>query len=200
MDAMKIIKAIGLLAIGICALSLQACVNAAWTGAQAAYGRHNLQNSFNDQYINLQVDHAIYWYSDKFKNANISVYTFNNIVLLTGQVSSEKLRIELGSIVKNVPGVKDVYNQTTVTSPTSPLMHVNDAWITAKIKTQLIAANEIDPSQIKVITEQGTVYLMGIVLPEQADIATEIAKTTSGVEKVVKVFSYIHISKMQLKS
>jgi osmotically-inducible protein OsmY len=121
-------------------------------------------------------------------------------VLLTGQVSSEKLRIELGSIVKNVPGVKDVYNQTTVTSPTSPLMHVNDAWITAKIKTQLIAANEIDPSQIKVITEQGTVYLMGIVLPEQADIATEIAKTTSGVEKVVKVFSYIHISKMQLKS
>lgn len=171
-------------------------MNAAMTGAQAAYGRHNIQNSFNDQYISLQADHKIHWeHTERYKDSHIGITTFNNVVLLTGQVPNNQLHYEVEHIVKDVPGVQEVYNQTTVGEASTTLTQLADSWITAKIKSQLIANNDVDPSQIKVITESGTVYLMGFVFPDQAEVATEIAKNTSGVQNVVKVFSYIHISK-----
>jgi len=176
-------------------LFLQACMNVATTGAEAAYNRHSLQNTFGDQHINFQIDHAIYWDSDRYKESNISIYTFNGVVLLTGQVPTKALHEELNRIIKNIPNVKEFYNETTVSPPSSSLTHVSDSWITTKIKSQLIATDEADPNQIKVVTENGTVYLMGIVLPDQAKIATEIAQSTSGVQNVVRIFSYIHITK-----
>ena len=176
-------------------LMLTGCMNATVTGAQAAYGRHSLQNSINDQCVNLRADHAIHWDTDHFKDMNISVATFNNIVLITGQVPNQTLHDELTKRVKDVARIDEIYNQTTIGTSASTITHMSDAWITTKIKSLLIANNDIDPSQIKVITENGTVFLMGIVPPEQADSAIEIARGTSGVQQVIKVFSYIHISK-----
>jgi osmotically-inducible protein OsmY len=182
---------------------IQGCVSAAIsgvsTGAQAAYNQHNLKNTFHDQSICMKVDHAIHWQTTAYKSSRVSVSTFNNIVLLTGQVPNADLRNKLMVIAKSIQGVNKVYNLTTVSSPASSLVQVSDSWITAKIKTQMIAEEDIDPSQIKVITENGTVYLIGTVFPNQAMLATDIARSTAGVENVVRVFSYLHVNKSSEK-
>ncbi|HSW94195.1 MAG TPA: BON domain-containing protein [Gammaproteobacteria bacterium] len=189
---MKITKLILLL----CAISLlQGCMNAAFTGAQAVYGRHGIQSTLSDQTISMKAERAIYLDTSRFENTNVSVSCFNGVVLISGQVENNNQRQEIEAIVKKIPGVKEIHNATTLSSPSSALTRVSDTWITTKVKAKLIAMNDIDPSQIKVITENGMVYLMGIVPPEQAGIAVDLARTTEGVQGVVKVFSYIHISK-----
>jgi osmotically-inducible protein OsmY len=178
---------------------LQGCVSAAISGvsngAAAAYNHHNLQNTFNDQRNTMRVDRAIHWYNKEYKSSNVQVSTFNNVLVLTGQVPSEALRNRLQEIARNASDVKEIFNLTTVSNPASSLTHVSDSWITTKVKSQLIAENEIDPSQIKVITEDGTVYLIGTVFPDQAIIATDIARSTAGVQNVVRVFSYLEVTK-----
>lgn len=189
---LKLIKCILVLSI---ACALQSCVNAAFTGAQAVYSRHSIQNSLSDQYIMMKAERAIYIDSNHFQNTNVSVSSFNGIVLISGQVENKAQKIEIENIVKKLPGVKEIHDVVTFSTPSSALTRVSDSWITTKIKTKLIATNDVDPSQIKVVTENGVVYLIGIVPPEQADIAVDLARTTQGVQSVVKVFSYIHISK-----
>ncbi len=174
---------------------LSSCVNATITGAQAFYDRRNIQKNLNDQYIAYRADRSIYIDNKKFKNTHISVASFNGVVLLAGQVQEPSQRDEIEQLVRKVSGIKELHNVVTVTSPTSALTQISDTWITTKVKTKLIAMNDIDPSQIKVVTEDGTVYLMGIVPPDQADIAVDIARTTDGVQRVVKIFDYVRISK-----
>ena len=98
------------------------------------------------------------------------------------------------SIVAKIPGILQVYNRLEVKGPSSSLSRINDAWITAKVKSKLIAS-EVDPASIKVVTENSIVYLMGTVKPAEAEIAAELASKTAGVGKVVKIFSYLIIKK-----
>lgn len=194
MDAMKTHY---LLLIGLISF-LTSCttgVSVATTGAQAVYNRHNLQNTLGDHYITMQANRKIYRDTDLFKNTNVSIATFHNEVLLTGEIPELEQRNEISNIVKNIPGVKKVYNLTSLNTPSSSITRMSDAWITAKIKAKFIAEDDIDPSTIKVVTENGTVYLMGIVFPEQANTAVQVARTTEGVQEVVKIFSYIKIFK-----
>lgn len=174
---------------------LSGCLNLAVTGAQATYNRYNISNSVRDQYITMMADRKVHWYTQDFQDSSISISTLNCVVVMTGQVPSLALRKKLTDIVKQIPDVVNVYNLTTITNAPSTLTEISDSWITTKIKTQFLADNEIDPSQIKVITENGTVYLIGIVFPDQAEIATDIARKTSGVQGVVKIFSYLKIIK-----
>jgi len=177
---------------------LQSCVDPAsmtTTGAQVVYNRNSWQKTLNDQTITTKAYQKIYVYNNRYKDTSISISTFNGVVLMTGQIPQPVERQEIESIVRNIPGTQEVYNLTSLSQPVSALTQVGDSLITAKIKAKLIAANEIDPNQIKVITENGTVYLMGIIPHSQADAAIELARTTEGVQDVVKVFSYVHISK-----
>lgn len=175
---------------------LQGCMNAAFTGAQAVYGRHGIQSTLNDQTISMKAERAIYLDTTRFQDTNVSVSCFNGIVLIAGQVENNNQRREIEAIIQKIPGVKEIHDATTLSSPSSALTRVSDTWITTKVKAKLIAMNDIDPGQIKVITENGMVYLMGIVPPEEAEMAVDLARTTEGVQGVVKVFSYIHISKV----
>ncbi len=179
---------------------LQGCIDpvvgGAMTGAQVVYNRHGLSNSIGDQLITLRATQALYLdKAERYKNTTISVATLNKIVVLTGQVPSVELKKAAEATVAQVPNIEKIYNLITISQPSPTLVQMSDSWITAKIKTKLIAANDIDPSQIKVITDNGTVFLIGIIPHEQADIAVDIARTTDGVQKVVKVFSYLVISK-----
>ena len=176
-------------------LLLQGCMNAAVSGAQVVYNRHALQRNLHDQYVTMRVYKALKVDDDRFNGTNISISTYNNEVLLAGQVQNAQQREEAFRIAKEIPHVSQVYNLITVASPSSTLTKLSDAWVTAKIKAQLIASNDVDATQIKVTTENGTVYLMGIVEPNEAQAAVDIASTTEGVERVVKAFSYIRISK-----
>jgi osmotically-inducible protein OsmY len=187
------ISKLACLAIGV--LSLSSCMDVASTSAQAVYNRHGIQKNLHDQNVTRQVFQALNYRNTDFKDAHIVIATYNNEILLTGQVPKAWQKEKAGQIAKSIPNIGEVYNLLSVAAPTSSLTHMSDAWITAKIKTRLLAASDVDASHIKVLTENGTVYLMGIVPVNDAKAATEVARKTDGVERVVRLFSYITLSK-----
>ncbi len=174
---------------------LTGCMNVATTSAQAIYNQHSLRKSLNDQYITMQAFQAIHHKTTQFADANITISTYNGDMLLAGQVPMAWQREKLDQIAKSIPDVKEVHNLVTVSSPSSALTRMSDAWITAKVKAKLIASSDLDATQVKVITENGTVYLMGILPPDEAQAAVDLASETAGVQSVVKVFYYLTISK-----
>jgi osmotically-inducible protein OsmY len=164
------------------------------SGAQAVYDRHSIQKKLDDNYTSMQAYRAIYLETDKYKNTNVSIATYNNSIIITGQTPELGQKKEITQIVKNIASNRKIYNFAEIASPSSVLTRASDTWITSKIKAKMIATNNIDPTKIKVVTENGTVFLMGIVLREDADIAVDIAQNTSGVQSIVKIFSYLEIA------
>lgn len=179
-------------------LLLQGCTTVATSGAQAIYNHKSIQKNIHDQYITMRASQALDIGSQHFKNANVNISTFNNVVLLTGQVPQSWQKIEAERIVRKIAGKAEVYNSLAINKPISHWTRLHDTWITAKIKAKLIASNDLDASQIKVITENGAVFLMGILEPSEAHVAVSTASETSGVQAVIKVFSYMKISKTPL--
>ena len=179
----------------VSSLVLAGCTNVAVTGAQAVYNHKNIQNSLNDHYIAMRAGQAIN-NMDKptFADANISVAAVNGEVLLTGEAPQVWQKEEAAKLVSEIPGVKKIYNLVTISSPSSTLTRVSDAWITAKVKGKIIASNDVDATKVKVVTENGTVFLMGTLMPDQADVAVDIARQTDGVKSVVKVLKYMKIT------
>lgn len=124
--------------------------------------------------------------------SHIDVTVFNHVVLLTGETPKPEWRQQAEEIAKSTPDVSRVYNQITIQGPTSSLTRTSDSWITTKIKSQMLATEDLktNSSSIKVVTENGVVYLMGNVTRQQADTAVDIARQVSGVQKVIKIFQY----------
>lgn len=129
--------------------------------------------------------------SEALKNSHINVTSYNGQILLTGQVPNTQVREEAGRVAGAFREVRKVHNELTIGGPTSAIIRANDSFITSKIKLQLLGNNEVPSSSIKVVTENGTVYLMGLVTRAQADAATDIIRSITGVNKIVKVFEYI---------
>ncbi|OGT47257.1 MAG: hypothetical protein A3E82_06635 [Gammaproteobacteria bacterium RIFCSPHIGHO2_12_FULL_38_11] len=126
--------------------------------------------------------------SPDLKDTHIVIATFNHVLLIVGQVNTEEQRATVSQLLSNVKNISRVYNEVTVRPPTSTWQHSHDAWITTKIKTEMMAKPGLHSTQIKVLTENGTVYLMGVLSQHQADMAVNIARQVDGVKKVVKVF------------
>ncbi|MGB0733449.1 MAG: BON domain-containing protein, partial [Pontibacterium sp.] len=122
---------------------------------------------------------------------NIAVTSYNGIVLLTGQASSDATRARAEQIVSEVSKVRRIYNEVTVSGTTSTLSTANDAWLTTKVKTQLLVDETVDGHRVKVVTESGTVYLMGLLTPTEADSVINIVRQIGGVQRIVKMFEYI---------
>lgn len=186
-----------MIGLSLIAVMLSACTmgGAAVSGAQAVYNRNGLKKNFDDSYTSMKAYKAIYMDTHRYENCNVSVATLNDDVLIAGQIPSLLKKYEIKYIVKKLAGNRKVHDYTEIANPSSTLTRTSDSWITSKIKAQLIAANDVDPSKIKVVTENGTVYLMGTVLRDEAEIAVQIAQDTSGVQNVVKLFSYMTISR-----
>jgi osmotically-inducible protein OsmY len=174
---------------------LAGCVSVATSGAQAVYNHQSIQRSVQDQYITMRAYQVLDIETDQFKHTNINVSTLNRVVLLSGQVDHNWQKQAAEKLVQKIPGVTDVYNWISVDHRSTPLDHARDAWLTAKVKAQLIASDDVDASQIKVVTENGTVFLMGVLTPQEAQVAAVTASHTQGVRQVVKIFSYLKISK-----
>jgi osmotically-inducible protein OsmY len=122
--------------------------------------------------------------------AHVNTAVYNRAVLLTGEVPSEAAKAEAEKIAVAVPNVKSVTNELQVGAPSTLGTRTNDAFITSKIKARFLDARRFNPFHVKVLTEAGVVYLMGVVTEKEADAAVEIARTTGGVRKVVKIFEY----------
>jgi len=124
------------------------------------------------------------------KASRVKIQSWNGILLMTGEVTDEETKQVLVSKFSGIKGVRQVVDETSVDNKTPILKRSNDLWIANKVKSRMVLKTGLDANRIKVITTRGTVYLMGIVTQEEAEKATEIAKTTRGVKRVVKVFEY----------
>ncbi len=132
----------------------------------------------------------IYSNNPTFKDSHLVVTSLNHVVLLVGQTPSEAIRQKAAYYAAHTKKVKRVYNEITITGPTSALTRSSDAWITTKVKTDLVAKLGLGAGKVKVVTENGTVYLLGTVTHQQAKDATLLARKISGVQRVVKLFEY----------
>lgn len=163
---------------------------AAGTTAVVATDRRTTGMLVEDQNIELKVRSRI---NERFRDqVNISVTSFNRLVLLTGEAPNESLKNEIGTLTKSVESVRDVVNEIQIAAPSSYGAQSNDAYLTSKVKARLLDTKAALANHVKVVTEAGTVYLMGLVTQQEATEATEVASTTGGVRKVVKVFEYVN--------
>lgn len=128
---------------------------------------------------------------EELAQAHIVVVSFNGVVLLAGQVNTAEQRILAAQTVAKIGKVRSVHNEITVAGKTSMVARSNDSWITTKVKTKLLADDAVEGGRIKVVTENGVVYLMGLVTRDEATRAAEVARKTAGVQKVVRIFEYI---------
>lgn len=126
-----------------------------------------------------------------FDQSRIVISSFNKVVLLLGQVPATSVKVAAEKVARKTPGVERVYNQITLGPKISVSQQSKDAWITSEIKSKMLAKKDLESGSIRVITEDGTVYLLGIVTPNQANLAVSVARQVKGVRKVVKIFQYI---------
>lgn len=146
---------------------------------------------FDDQVVETMVKREI-WNSDPaFDSAHLVAVSYNGVLLLTGQVESAELKRRAEEIAASFDKVRKVHNELQVGGPTSMVARANDSWLTAKVKTRMLADAEVAARKIKVVTENGVVYLMGMLPRNEADAAVEAARSVYGVQKIVKVFEYI---------
>ena len=173
-----------------CALLVAAGVATVGTGVAVSQDRRTGGMLVEDQNIESKSNRHI---SEKMgDNAHVNVASFNRNVLLTGEVSSESVRKEIEQIVKDVEHVRNVLNEIAVGPVSSFASRSNDALITSKVKGRFMDGGKFQINHVKVITEDSVVYLLGIVNTDEAGSAVDIARSTKGVRKVVKVFEYMN--------
>ncbi len=159
-------------------------------GALMADDRRTSGALLEDQTIESKAKNRI---DEKFgSQAYYNVTSFNRYVLITGQAPTEEIKEDIAVLVLEVPNVRNIQNEMIIAGNTSFTSHASDSLITTRVKGRLSQNKEVGANHVKVITENGTVFLMGLVTQEEAKTAAETAATTSGVQKVVKVFEYLN--------
>ena len=179
---------------GLALSQLQGCaavvVGGAATGTAVALDRRTAGVYLSDQEIELRALSRLHETFPK-QSDNISATSYNRQVLLTGQVPDAATRSRATEVVKAIPDVRTVFNELALSGVTSLTSDANDVAITSQVKARMLRDERVPGSKIKVVTEAGVVYLMGLVSKSEADAAIDIARTTSGVTKVVTLFEYL---------
>lgn len=186
--------AAGVLAAVTLGVGLSACapliVGGAVGGALVAVDRRTSGAQLDDQGIELRSNNRL---KDELGDARarVAVTSYNRRVLLTGEAASEAVKTQITQIVSGVPNVREVINELGVTNSPTLKERAADTLITGRLKAALVDAKDLPASAFKVITERGTVYLMGRVTQREADRTTDIARNTPGVSRVVRSFEII---------
>jgi osmotically-inducible protein OsmY len=193
---MKSLNGKGLLLLVLCIPVLSSCALLVAAGVATGFGtgvamsndRRTSGIFVEDEGIEMKSGRRI---SEKYgSNVHVNVTSYNRNVLLTGEAPSDAAKADIGNLVKGVENVRNVINEISV-GPTSTYgSRSSDTLITSKVKGRFIDVGKFQVNHVKVITENGVVYLLGLVNRKEADNAVEIAGSTSGVRKVVKVFEY----------
>ena len=161
------------------------------TGAAVAVDRRTTGTMIEDESIELKAGQAFRDDPEINDNAHWNVTSYNTIVLISGEAPTEEMKERMGNLVKGLPKVSHVYNEITIAAPSALVSRSSDSLITSKVKTKLLTLDNFDGTKVKVVTEKGVVYLMGLVTHEESDRATEATRQVGGVQKVVKLFQYI---------
>ncbi|MEN0613331.1 division/outer membrane stress-associated lipid-binding lipoprotein [Klebsiella indica] len=189
-------KALSPLAILLSALLLQGCVAAAVVGAaavgtKAATDPRTVGTQVDDGTLELRVNNALSKDEQIKKQARINVTAYQGKVLLTGQSPTSALSARAKQIALGVEGAAEVYNEVRQGQPISLGTASSDTWITTKVRSQLLASDLVKSSNVKVTTENGEVFLMGLVTEREGRAAADIASRVSGVSRVTTAFTYI---------
>ena len=193
---MKLIRA--LLMVMLTANLLGGCaaviVGGVAVGASAAHERRSVGTMMDDEAIEWKVRTAFDEDKPLSSQSHLNVISVNGVVLLVGQTPTEALRQRANTLAEGVDKVRVVHNELTIAAPNSYMTRSSDSYVTSKVKTSLFKVKgheDFDPTRVKVVTENGTVYLMGILYRSEAEDAAKQASRVGGVQKVVKLFEYL---------
>jgi osmotically-inducible protein OsmY len=173
--------------------SLQGCVavvaGAAISGSLATVDRRTLGAQTEDQAIEVKAAASM---GDIVGDAgHVNITSYNRKVLLTGEIRDEAMKRAVENQVRSITNVDTVMNELEIAGPSSYTSRSSDALITSKVKISLADKKTVSATSVKVVTERGNVYLMGLVTQREGNIAADVAKGVSGVMRVVKIFEYI---------
>jgi len=159
----------------------------------SACGNRSLGSKIDDQVIGGRVARAVAQaHPDLVKpTSHIVVTSYNGVVLLAGQIPRPELKPLAENAARSVQGIHRLHNELQIMPPTTGLVRSNDALLTSNIKAQMIADSSVASTRIKVVTENGTVFLLGIVTHQQASDAMAVVQSAAGVQKIVKLFQYL---------
>ena len=171
-------------------LLLAGCPAAIIGGGAVAYGtiedRRTSGTMIDDDSIETRISRAV---RERYgENTHVNVTSFNRSVLLTGEVPEDARRAEIEKLAQGSGNVRNITNELQVGAPSSLGARTNDSYITTKVKGRILDSNKVNPIHVKVVTEAGVVYLMGIVTEQEAADAVDVARNTGGVVKVVRIF------------
>ena len=177
--------------------AMQGCVPVAAVGIGSAVtkvsnDRRTSGTQIEDEGIELRASNRIAerW-GDK---VHVNVASYNRSVLLTGEVADQTTRGEIEKLASGVMNVRGITNEIAVAGIAAMPARANDSFLTSKVKARFVDANQFNPFHVKVITENSTVYLLGIVTEAEAKAATDLARTTGGVRKVVRLLEYCKLT------
>jgi len=175
------------------AFLLQGCIEAmvvgGATGAFVAADRRQPEVVAGDERVGLT---ALARIGNRFgDNTHVNVTSYNYNVLLTGEVPDAKAKSEIERIVRQIPQAKGAVNELQVAGPATLTSRGNDTYLTGRVKGAFVTENKFQANHVKVVTESGVVYLLGLVTHKEADDATAIARSIGGVKKVVRIFEYL---------
>jgi osmotically-inducible protein OsmY len=176
---------------------LQGCgpvvVGGAATGVAVVHDRRSAGTALDDQTIELKALNAVMQDKELDQHSDLTATSYNNVVLLTGQADSESYRDRYVAHIRKIELVKRVVNEVSIGPKASLQEHTNDIYITSKVKLELFSVKlpDFDPTRVKVVTEKGIVYLLGLVSPQEAEAVVEKIRYLRGVKQVVKVFEYL---------
>lgn len=154
-------------------------------------GERTLAQVIEDDHIETKAVVNLHAENEAYADTHLVVVSYNSYVLLAGQVTDAALKSGATDVVRKTKGVRRIYNELEIGPPTSALSRTSDAWITTKIKSVLLSRDKIPGSRVKIVTENGVVYLMGLVTKDQAELISEEAATVSGVKRVVRLFELL---------
>jgi osmotically-inducible protein OsmY len=158
-------------------------------GAAATADRRTLGAQTEDKSITVKAEMRLSKLGGD--NGHINIASFNRKVLITGEVPDQATKATAEREVRSIEGVQTVYNELEIAGPASYTSRSSDSLVTTKVKASLVEMKTISAASFKVVTENGTVYLMGRVTQREGDVATDVTKSVAGVQKVVKLFEYI---------
>jgi osmotically-inducible protein OsmY len=173
--------------------ALQGCFPVVATGVAvgvlAVTDRRTVGTQTEDETIEWKVSSRIK--QELGDKMHINITSYDRKVLLTGEVPNEQAREAVGAIATKAENVAGIYNELQVAGNSSLSARSADAFITSKVKTRFIDANQFAPNHVKVVTEAGVVYLLGVVNEREARAAIQVTRTTDGVRKVVNVMQVV---------
>ncbi|NQY62157.1 MAG: BON domain-containing protein [Alteromonadaceae bacterium] len=197
---MKLLKAAAITSMLAGISLLQGCIAAAVVtivgGATVANDQRSLGNQIDDQKIEIVAHNELAKEQNLVDNTNLQVVSVNGSVLIVGQAPNTYLRDHAIKTLNKVSGIVQIHNQIRIGNIVSIATRTNDIWLTSKVKAALIAKDGLlnkgglDSSNVKVITENGEVFLMGLMTKTDANIAVDIARNVGGVNRVFKIFEY----------